>query len=123
MLTLCELTYAPRGLGPISLTLTAGQVVLLCGPSGSGKSTVCALLTGELEPSSGRLERSDSSQGALCGYMAADVESQLLGATVAQELALGRSAQAAGISPARQLAAEALAAHFEGRGEVDPQQL
>jgi energy-coupling factor transporter ATP-binding protein EcfA2 len=120
MLVLDKLSYSPRGLGPLSLTLEPGQVVLLCGPSGSGKSTLCALVTGELEPTSGQLERPEGGLGS----MTADVEGQLLGSTLGQELELGRQAshgqaETAGLRAAR----EGLLAVFRGRDGEDPQSL
>jgi len=45
-------TYALRD---VSLDLERGQLVLLMGPSGSGKSTLLAVLSGLLEPDSGRV--------------------------------------------------------------------
>lgn len=89
MITLSHIGYSPRGLGPISLSLEGGEIVLLCGPSGSGKSTLCALLDGEFEPTTGQLDR----HGRLA-RLGSDVESQLLGSTVGQELELGRAASA-----------------------------
>lgn len=118
MLCLKELAYGPRGVGPISLSLWPGEVVLLCGPSGSGKSTLCSLVTGELEPSSGSLELAPG----LIGTVAADVESQLLGSTVEQELEFGR-----GLSLASNVALESarteLLSYWHGRGGEDPQRL
>ena len=39
----------------ITLTIEDGEFVFLVGPSGSGKSTIIKLLTGEVEPSFGRI--------------------------------------------------------------------
>lgn len=135
MLTLTELCYPSRGLGPLSLSLEAGQVVLLCGPSGSGKSTLCGLITGDLEPASGTVARPPR-----VGTMRGDVESQLLGSSVGQELELGRLAgrssadrrvvdlstpdltsTSAPRPPAQLLSS--LAQRWEGRDNEDPQAL
>jgi phosphonate transport system ATP-binding protein len=40
----------------VSLEIGAGEIILLSGPSGSGKSTLLRLLTGNLRPTSGRVE-------------------------------------------------------------------
>ena len=46
-----------RALGPLSLTVDAGEVVSLVGPSGCGKSTALRLLAGLEQPSRGRVTR------------------------------------------------------------------
>ena len=50
-------TYDPgvKALNGISLKIDDGEFVFLVGPSGSGKSTIIKLLTGEVEPSAGRI--------------------------------------------------------------------
>ena len=46
-----------RVLGPVDLTLDAGEVVALVGPSGCGKSTAMRLLAGLEAPSRGTVTR------------------------------------------------------------------
>ena len=51
-LTAVEVDYPGRGraLGPVDLTLNAGEIVALVGPSGCGKSTALRLLAGLESP-------------------------------------------------------------------------
>jgi ABC-type multidrug transport system ATPase subunit len=44
-----------RALGPISLTIEAGEAVALVGHNGSGKSTFLSLIAGRIEPTEGEL--------------------------------------------------------------------
>ena len=52
-----EMTYenGTKAIQGISLRIQPGEFVFLVGPSGSGKSTIIKLLTGEVEPSMGRV--------------------------------------------------------------------
>lgn len=62
-ITLDEVTFTYRDaagragftLGPVSLTLRAGETVFVTGGNGSGKSTLLILLTGLVRPESGRI--------------------------------------------------------------------
>lgn len=114
-----EVAYSWRGLGPVSIRFEPGQIVWLCGPSGGGKSTLCALISGRLEPSSGCFIRGDARVGSVC----ADVEGQLLGATVAQELSLGdKNKRPFGTTRFEGLAS-GLMRRWVGLEDVDPQRL
>ncbi|MBU1539132.1 MAG: ATP-binding cassette domain-containing protein [Alphaproteobacteria bacterium] len=63
---------APDGrriVGPVSLRLTGPERVAVAGPNGAGKTTLLRLLSGDLTPSSGRVER--TAQAALLDQEAA----------------------------------------------------
>ena len=49
-------TTETRVLRDVSVTLEAGELVLLMGPSGSGKTTLLSILAGLLQPSEGEVE-------------------------------------------------------------------
>jgi ATP-binding cassette subfamily F protein uup len=60
LVTLDHLDYEVAGrtlFSDLTFPLTAGTRVGLVGPNGSGKTTILRLLRGELEPTSGRVER------------------------------------------------------------------
>jgi ATPase subunit of ABC transporter with duplicated ATPase domains len=61
VLEMVEATWdAPSGrriIGPISLTLTGPERLAVTGPNGAGKSTLLRLMSGELAPSTGRVDR------------------------------------------------------------------
>ncbi|HYC66605.1 ATP-binding cassette domain-containing protein [Brevundimonas sp.] len=51
---------APDGrriVGPVSLKLTGPERVAITGPNGAGKTTLLKLISGQLKPTSGRVER------------------------------------------------------------------
>ena len=50
-----EYDNGTRAVKGISLTIEDGEFVFLVGPSGSGKSSIIKLLTGEIEPTVGRI--------------------------------------------------------------------
>ena len=54
-----------RALGPLDLTIDAGEVVTLVGPNGAGKSTLLRLAAGLLERTGGRLEVCGRRPGSL----------------------------------------------------------
>ncbi|MBA4063104.1 MAG: ABC transporter ATP-binding protein [Isosphaera sp.] len=55
-------TARRAALRDVNIDLFPGQLVLLMGPSGSGKSTLLAVLSGLLEPDSGRVLADDDGQ-------------------------------------------------------------
>ena len=50
-----EYENGTRAINGISLNIEDGEFAFLVGPSGSGKSTIIKLLTGEVEPTAGRI--------------------------------------------------------------------
>jgi ABC-type multidrug transport system fused ATPase/permease subunit len=99
----------------VSLEIPRGTTVALVGPSGSGKTTVLALLLRLFDPSAGRvrldgLDLADVERGAWTrriGYVAQ--EGAILDASVAENIAFGRSVRRADIERA---AREANAVEF-----------
>ncbi len=45
--------YGPKVIGPVSFTVTSGEIVGFLGPNGSGKSTTIRMLLGLIKPTSG----------------------------------------------------------------------
>ena len=75
----------------VSLTVGAGERVLLLGSNGSGKSTLARLLNGSLPPSSGTVSVDGAVDGLarLVGYVRQDPRNQLVSAVVSDEVAFG----------------------------------
>lgn len=56
----------PDGILSINLELKAGEILALLGPSGAGKTTLLKILSGEIKPQEGRLEKKT---GLQIGYV------------------------------------------------------
>ncbi len=61
-----RVTFGYRGgadvLGPLDVTVTAGEILAVVGPSGAGKSTLGLLLCGLLQPTGGEVRYRDSAR-------------------------------------------------------------
>jgi ABC-type protease/lipase transport system fused ATPase/permease subunit len=64
----------------VSLSLAAGESILIAGPSGSGKTTLARLIAGALRPQGGRVSRDDS-----VGYVSQEI--RLFPGTIADNIA------------------------------------
>lgn len=86
-------THALRG---ISLTIDDGELLLICGSNGSGKTTLIRHLNGLLKPSAGTVRvdgfdpvHSEREVMQLVGMVFQDADSQIVGETVAEDVAFG----------------------------------
>jgi energy-coupling factor transporter ATP-binding protein EcfA2 len=92
--------------------MTEGEFIVVTGPEGSGKSTLVELLAGLSEPTSGYalwngtpLSRLRSSERVRCvGLVYQEVQQQLLGESVAEEIKLGLEARNLGHAQSEQRA-------------------
>jgi biotin transport system ATP-binding protein len=100
MITLEKLSYVyPDGthaLRGITLTIADGELLLICGSNGSGKTTLIRHLNGLMKPSSGTIRvdgldpaRSEREVMQRVGMVFQDADSQLVGETVAEDVAFG----------------------------------
>ena len=114
--------YPGRGpLGPVDLSIAAGEIVALVGASGAGKSTLLRLLAGLEAPSSGAVIRE-----AVAGRTAVVFQSATLMPWADARANVALPLELAGMdrAEARERAAEALAAVGLGdRLEARPRQL
>ena len=86
-------TLALKG---ITLDIPDGEFLLVCGPNGSGKTTLIRHLNGLLKPSSGSIlvdgldpVKSEKQVMQRVGMVFQDAESQIVGETVAEDVAFG----------------------------------
>lgn len=80
-----RVSYAPSAgrrasIRNVSLSLAAGESILIAGPSGSGKTTLARLIAGVLRPQGGQVSRDDS-----VGYVSQEV--RLFPGTIAANIA------------------------------------
>ena len=80
----------------ITLDIPDGEFLLVCGPNGSGKTTLIRHLNGLLKPSSGIIlvdgldpVKSEKQVMQRVGMVFQDAESQIVGETVAEDVAFG----------------------------------
>jgi biotin transport system ATP-binding protein len=100
MITIQNLAYSyPDGtpaLKDMTFTIHEGELLLLCGPNGSGKTTLIRHLNGLLKPSSGTIMvdgldpvKAEKQVMQRVGMVFQDADSQIVGETVAEDVAFG----------------------------------
>lgn len=76
----------------VSFSLEFGETLVLIGPCGSGKTTLAHLMAGVMEPTSGQIIRNqetDPPDRPFVALLQQNVEHQLVGTTVEEELVFG----------------------------------
>lgn len=76
----------------VSCSIPAGSTIGVLGANGSGKSTLALLLAGLLEPSSGSVNLNgpgESDESPLSGLLLQNPDNNIVGATVAEDIAFG----------------------------------
>ena len=112
-LTNVDYTYPSGGtvLSDISMHVERGKLIGLVGANGSGKSTLLSLVSGLFSPENGTLHvggvKSPGDEKrirSICRMVMQDADLQILGATVEEDLLLGRTRNADAESLARAMA-------------------
>ena len=115
MIHLNKVTFAYAGaeevLSAVSLDVAEGAILGLAGANGSGKSTLLALMAGIYAPTRGSLDVAgrvspgkESGIRAVCRLVMQDADLQILGATVEEDLLLGRKRTGDVVAEARAMA-------------------
>lgn len=115
MIRLTGLSYTyPTGgevLSSLGLVVDKGNLVGLVGANGSGKSTLMAIVAGLYTPTSGSLEigervspGSERDIRSVCRMVMQDADLQILGATVEEDLLMGRKRTETAVAKARAMA-------------------
>lgn len=108
-----DYTYSSGGtvLADISLHIEQGKLIGLVGANGSGKSTLLSLISGLFTPENGTVHVAEmQSPGderrirSICRMVMQDADLQILGATVEEDLLLGRTRSAEAEKLARKMA-------------------
>jgi len=116
MITLSRLDYSyPSGddaLSSVTWSVGDGALVGLVGANGSGKSTLMAIVAGLYTPSNGslavgKLESPGNEKAirSMCRLVMQDADLQILGATVEEDLLLGRKHTDEAVAEAKTMAA------------------
>lgn len=84
-------TYVLKG---INLTISKGELFLICGPNGSGKTTLLRLMAGLMNPSKGEIyingfNTSSRMFRKMVGIVFQDPDTQIVGETVREDIAFG----------------------------------
>lgn len=120
MLTAVDVSYAvgtTRILNTVSIDARAGELLAIVGPNGAGKSTLLKLLTGDIQPTQGRVSMSGRSlrewrkrDAARCRAVVSQSTSLSFPFRVFEVVLMGRAPHAGHTSAARdtQIAVEAM---------------
>lgn len=112
-LTGLNYTYSAGGevLSALNLNVSKGSLVGLVGANGSGKSTLMALMAGLYTPTSGSLEicgrlspGAEKEIRSICRMVMQDADLQILGATVEEDLLMGRKRTESAVTDAKAMA-------------------